>query len=201
MLSVNSHTPPHRFTRDELIFGLKDVINKLHATGTPAKIRIIGGAAISMLYWSDRGATQDIDADVGPDDVVLAASTQTARENGWPSDWLNSKATMFLPGGFGPRAAEFVTAYDREGVVVEIATAETLLAMKLNAANVRGRREIRDLAILLDLCDITNAENAENHFHDYYGEDLNSRAMAVVEGALALDTGQMSPDPLDLYAD
>lgn len=55
--------PTHRFTRDELIFGLKDVINKLRDAGQPATIRIIGGAAISMLYWAKRGATREAIAD------------------------------------------------------------------------------------------------------------------------------------------
>lgn len=191
----------HRFTRDELIFGLKDVIGKLKAAGEPATICIIGGAAISMLYWSERGATQDIDADLGPADVILTASARTAAENGWPSDWLNNEATIFFPGGFGKRAAEWVTVYDRDGIVVQIATAETLLAMKLNAAISRGRREIADLALLLGLCRIDNVDDAENHFGDYYSEELNDRAVRAVEAALAMDTTDMTAEDLDLEED
>jgi hypothetical protein len=193
--------PTHRFTRDELIFGLKDVLNKLRDTGQPATIRIIGGAAISMLYWSKRGATQDIDAEIGPADAVLSASAQTAAENGWPSDWLNNRATIFFPRGLGSRTAEWVTFYDRDGVIAQIATAETLLAMKLNSAITRGRREILDLALLLDLCGVKNTEDAEDHFRDYYSEELNDRAMKAVEAALATDTADMTPEDFNLEDD
>lgn len=199
--AMPQHPPTHRFTRDELIFGLKDVIGKLTSAGELATIRIVGGAAISMLYWSERGATQDIDAELGPADVILSASAQTAAENGWPSDWLNNKATIFFPGGFGARSAEWVTVHDGDDVVVQIATAETLLAMKLNAAISRGRREISDLALLLSLCGIKSADDAEGHFHDYYGEDLNDRAVKAVEAALASDTSDMSAEELNLADD
>jgi len=135
----------HRFTRDELIFGLKDVIGKLKAAREPA--------------------------------------------------------TIYFPGGFGKRTTEWVTVYDQDGIVVQIATAETLLAMKLNAATARGRREIADLALLLGLCRIDNVDDAEDHFGDYYSEELNDRAVRAVEAALAVDTTDMTAEDLNLEED
>lgn len=139
-----------------------------------------------MLYSAERGSTVDIDAELTPAEVILEASGHIAAKLGWPSDWLNDAAMMFLPSGFGSRTVEWIEIYNEDNVTIEVATAETLLAMKLNAVLLRGRREADDLAILLPLCSIASIDDAEAVFGSYYpGEEFNARAVAVVEYALA----------------
>ncbi|MGM7697285.1 hypothetical protein [Microbacterium sp. A84] len=174
-----------RLDRDSLVLGLRELIARLHEIDAPARIRIVGGAAISLLYNAARGSTVDIDAELAPADVILGASRHIADKHGWPEDWLNDAAMFFLPSGFGSRSAEWIEIFNMRGVIVEVATAETLLAMKLNATLRRGRREADDLTILLPLCGIMSLDDAETLFGDYYaGEEFNARAVAVVEYAL-----------------
>lgn len=62
---------PVLLTREDLTFGLRDLIERLSKAGRPAKIQIIGGAALSLAYYADRRSTVDIDA-VGPQPPLKA---------------------------------------------------------------------------------------------------------------------------------
>lgn len=73
--------------RDALVLGLRELIAKLHDIDAPARIRIVGGAAISLLYNAERGSTVDIDAELAPADVILGASRHIADNHGWPGDY------------------------------------------------------------------------------------------------------------------
>ncbi|WP_156761468.1 hypothetical protein [Microbacterium karelineae] len=136
--------PSARLTRDELEVGLRDIVTRLHARGQTADIRIVGGAAIALWHNATRGATQDIDAVLSPVDIILDVASQVAAEHGWPDDWVNDKAHIFLPSGLGARGEEWVPAYSRDGVTVWVASTDMLIAMKLHAAQRRGRREYED---------------------------------------------------------
>ena len=100
---------------------------------------------MSIAYY-DRRSTRDVDALISPDVPVLEVAQQIARERGWQDDWLNDAATMFLPLG-GERRWDPVVRED--AVIVEVASAEMLLVMKLNAG--RGRRDSDDIEYLLGL--------------------------------------------------
>lgn len=84
------------FNRDDLIRGLRQLVATLRERGEPAGIRIIGGAALSLRYF-DRRTTEDIDAKLHPPAAALAAAAEIANANGWPADWLNTKADHFIP--------------------------------------------------------------------------------------------------------
>lgn len=59
-------------------------------------IRVVGGAAISLLDPTRR-ATSDVDAVVsGPGDVDDAAAAMAA-ERGLSADWFNSAVAMWIP--------------------------------------------------------------------------------------------------------
>lgn len=131
-----------------MIDGLRDLVGRLRGIGQPSRIQIVGGAAIALTLNEYRSATVDIDGPVTPPDVVLAVASTIAAERNWRGDWLNDAATQFLPSGYG-RPASWVTIYDAEGVTVQVADAETLLAMKVYAAQKRGRRELEDLEVLI----------------------------------------------------
>ena len=154
---------------------LGDLAKRLSESEQAARIRLVGGAALSIAYY-DRRSTRDVDALISPAVPVLEVAQQIARERGWQDDWPNDAATMFLPLG-GERRWDPVV---REGaVIVEVASAEMLLVMKLNAG--RGRRDSDDIEYLLDHCEVTTVEEAVDLFALYYpGEVMKPRALEQV---------------------
>ncbi|WP_299091298.1 hypothetical protein [uncultured Microbacterium sp.] len=127
----------------------------------------------------------DLDAELTPETTILEAAHHVAVAFTWQEDWLNSAAVHFLPSGFGERTAEWSVLHEQNGIVVEVATAETLLAMKLFACQRRRRRELPDLRVLLPLCGIATIDDAEKHLGMYYpGEEFTLAAAAVVQAAL-----------------
>lgn len=172
-----------RFERDDLIDGLRQLVTKLQAADGPIGLRIIGGAALSLRYF-DRESTVDIDArPIGDAEQVLAAGQAIAIENGWPDDWLNAKASGFIP-RYGVEA-EWHTIYDDATVVIQVASAEAMLVMKLRA-NRPGRDE-RDIAELMAICEVDSLDEAETLYESYYPADLLSdRAVRMVERILSV---------------
>jgi hypothetical protein len=90
-----------------------------------------------------------------------------ASERNWRSDWLNDAAAQFLPTGYG-RPAGWVTIYDADDVTVQVADAETLLAMKVYAAQKRGRRELEDLEVLIPAVGLASVDEVEDLFESLY---------------------------------
>ncbi|NKF33652.1 hypothetical protein HER21_45335, partial [Pseudomonas sp. BGM005] len=88
---------------------------------------------------------------------VEAVAARIAAERGWPVDWMNDRAKIFLPEGVG-RSAEWVTLYDRDGILVQAGSPAMLLAMKLRAVERRGLRDIDDVAVLLAVTGIETAD-------------------------------------------
>jgi hypothetical protein len=179
------------FTRAEMILGLRDLVSRLRGTGQPSRIQIVGGAAIALTLNEHRSATVDIDGPVTPPDVVLAVAGTIAAERNWRSDWLNDAAAQFLPTGYG-RPASWVTIYDADGVTVQVADAETLLAMKVYATQKRGRRELEDLEVLIPAVGLTTVDEVEDLYESFYpGDELTERTAAIVQAVL----DQHSPKP------
>ncbi len=74
---------------------------------------------------------------------MLRAVHAIARRHGLPDSWLNEQATAYLPDAPDRRAA---VVYDSPYLVITGASAEHLLAMKLEAAR---RADESDIATLL----------------------------------------------------
>ena len=162
--------------RDDLIRGLNAVIEKLRAAGQPAGIRIVGGAALALRYF-DRRTTSDIDAQLQPAGPILAVAAQVAIENGWPADWLNTNASIFIP-SYGADPG-WETIYSSDGITVEVASSPALLAMKLNAS--RPGRDTQDLAQLLAMCEIADIDAAEELLGQFYpGDGLPDKALRLL---------------------
>ncbi|WP_309616043.1 hypothetical protein [Salinibacterium sp.] len=115
--------------RADLIRGLKAVVTLLRERGEPAGIRIIGGAALSLRYF-ERRTTEDVDAKVHPPESTLEVTAEIATANGWPSDWLNTKADHFIPTS---KDVGWESLYVDGAVSIWVASAPALLAMKLRA--------------------------------------------------------------------
>lgn len=183
------------FTRPEMIEGLRDLVSRLRNTRQPSCIQIVGGAAIALTLNEHRSATADIDGPVTPPDVVLALAAQIATERNWRSDWLNDAAAQFVPSGYG-RPPAWVTIYDADGVTVQVADAETLLAMKVFAAQKRGRRELEDLEVLIPAVGLTTVDEVEELFASFYpGDELTDRTATIIQAVLDLHSARLPLPP------
>ncbi|MGO4105785.1 DUF6036 family nucleotidyltransferase [Leifsonia sp. YAF41] len=173
--------PGDQLDRDDLINGINAVITKLRAAGQSAGIRIVGGAALALRYF-DRRTTTDVDAHLQPEQPILAAAMEVANENGWPHDWLNSNASIFIPAyGADP---EWEVLYASEDITVEVASPRALLAMKLNAS--RPGRDVQDIANLLAICHIRDVDAAEELLNGFYpGDGLPDKALRLLEPIFA----------------
>lgn len=184
-----------QFTRTEMIDGLRELVRRLREGGQPSRIQIVGGAAIALTLNEHRSATADIDGPVTPPDVVLAVAASIASERNWRSDWLNDAAAQFVPAGYG-RPAGWVTIHDSDGVVVQAADAETLLAMKVFAAQKRGRRELEDLEVLIPAVGLTSLDEVEALYASFYpGDELTERTARIVQAVVDLHLSKVASPP------
>jgi hypothetical protein len=183
--------------RDDIIGGLRELIAELRQAGQIAGIRLVGGAALALCYF-ERDTTQDLDSlhiQPGSDEAVADAAGRVAARHGWDASWLNFAVEQAdaLP-TFGRRQVEWETIYDQGGIVVQVASKETLLAMKLRAN--RPGRDTNDIRQLLSLCKITTLEAAENFYEEYYPSDgLTDRAVVMVQRILDGGLPDYVPSP------
>lgn len=173
-------------TRDDIVEGLRSLIAELRESGDVAGIRLVGGAALALRYF-DRGTTQDLDAlhvRPGNDLSVAQAAARVARHNGWNEDWLNFAVTRADAVPTLGRSVQWESIYDSDGIVIQVADRDAMLAMKLRAN--RPGRDTGDIRLLLALCSIETVAAAKGLYEDFYpGDVLPNRAVAIVEAILA----------------
>lgn len=178
------------FDRDDLIRGLRQLVTTLRTQGEPAGIRVIGGAALSLRYF-DRRTTEDVDAKLHPSAPALAVAAEIARTNGWPEDWLNTKADHFIPIA---KDVGWEALYDDDNVSVWVASAPALLAMKLKAS--RPGRDDDDIANLMVICGVTAFDEASELYESYYpGEVLPDSALRMLGAILSQGLPEIPREP------
>ena len=187
--------------RDDIITGLRELIVELRAADQVAGIRLVGGAALALRYF-DRGTTQDLDSlhvRPGSDAEVAAAAARVALRHDWDPAWLNFEVTKADAVPTLGREVEWETIHDEDGILIQVASQEALLAMKLRAN--RPGRDTRDIRLLLGLCGIGTLEACEDFYEAFYpGDGLAPRAVNIVTAILAEGTPQApeSPPPIVL---
>ena len=67
-------------------------------------------------------------------------------------------------------AVEWETIHDADSIVIQVASKETMLVMKLRAN--RPRRDTRDIRLLLALCNVHTLEDAGELYDDFYPGDI-----------------------------
>jgi hypothetical protein len=170
-------------SREVVLELLHELAARLRTRGISAGIRLVGGAALAIAYY-DRRATFDIDAVFSPTQPVLDVVAELAAERNLPADWLNNKATGYVP-FVGSEA--WVEVFSDGEVSVSVGRPEMLLAMKL-AAN-RGRRDSDDIAALLDICKVSSVDQAQQVYETYHAQGvLSSAATARIQAHLATRT-------------
>ncbi|MET3767716.1 hypothetical protein ABIB15_000378 [Marisediminicola sp. UYEF4] len=169
--------------RQDLIDGLSELVRKARTNGlTGVSIRILGGAALRLGHF-DRATTSDIDARIEPLEPLVPIIEEIARDRGWPIDWLNNKAVIFIP-TWGQQV-DWEPIFDDPDVSIAIAPIDALLAMKLNAA--RPGRDTEDIAKLLALNDINSVSAAEDLFESFYpGDGLPELTIRLLERIIQL---------------
>ena len=146
--------------RDRLGRLLDALDARLRRANVRASLYLVGGAAMLLAYGRTR-STSDVDARIdAAHEEVIAAVADIAAENGLEDDWLNQQAAACIPTEADRRAP---TLYSTPNLVITGASAEHLLAMKLEA----GRRtDVDDIRMLLDRLGIDEPEEAAGiHAH------------------------------------
>ena len=172
------------FTADVLDRVLTELAERVAARDVEVVIHVVGGSAVAIGYNPDRSATRDVDAWVNASSaakaVVLDVAAELANENGWPSDWLNENAVMFIPEAVGGSGSAHWRSYRTAGKVdVVVATPDVLFAMKIHAA--RGRRDLPDLEVLAGAAGVSTAAAAVELFELYYPPDALKPASVQVD--------------------
>jgi hypothetical protein len=91
-------------SRNDVIRGLTQLAERLDADDINVVIHLVGGAAVMLTVRHDRQLTTDVDSWInshGDEQLrsrVIEAVMLVGRANpGFPDDWLNDKASMFIP--------------------------------------------------------------------------------------------------------
>lgn len=149
---------------------------KLERRNVVGHIHVFGGAAMLLAYHPERESTRDIDAQFAPDGPIVTAIREIAREQDWPTTWLNNQAVVYASRtpGEGPRI------FDHPHLQVVATPADHLLAMKTLAA--RASRDADDLEILIEHLHITRRAQVwaivERFFPD---TPIPARSRALIE--------------------
>ena len=140
---------------------LHELGRRLQATGTHGDVKLVGGAALILQGIGNR-PTADIDASYADPLYIHTVVTEMAADYDLAPDWLNTNASAFVP-----ENATWVDIEQLDGLTIQAADTETLLAMKIAAER---DKDTLDIARLLRRLNITSAADAVDLAYDKYGE-------------------------------
>ena len=187
--------------RADLLEALQELIHELRARNVSGEIRIVGGAALSLSYF-ERDVTQDIDVmnvRGGDNEAVAEAARSVASRLDLNDNWLNFEVTQIDALPTLGREVEWHTIFSSAEITIQVASAETLLAMKLRAN--RPGRDVNDIRALLALVGITDVASAETLYESFYpGDVLPDRAIQILDNLFAeVDPPTISVPPTPTF--
>jgi hypothetical protein len=143
---------------------LDELVRRLETSGTAARIHVIGGSAMALLFPDDPETrmTQDIDASIHPSEEVGAIVQEMAVEFGLSSRWLNANGSPFIP------PQRILKSQKAQGVVLTHADTHELIAMKLAGAR---EQDLYDLGVLARHAGITDPQELVDIAFRAYGDD------------------------------
>ena len=166
--------------REALIGLLDDLAGRLERRNVRAQVYIVGGAAMSLAFDRTR-TTHDVDARIEAGHGALVEAVQEiARERGLPGTWLNEQATSTMPKAPDTRAR---TVYDSPWLTITGASAEHILAMKLESARETDRGDIETLVGCLKIRSVSDGMRVHEELFPESGR--RSRAEQILREALA----------------
>ena len=152
---------------------LAELDERLRARGVAASVYVVGGAAMALAYGRE-GVTPDIDA-VTSHRAVVEEARAMADVHGLAEHWLNSGAEAWIP----PMPASARRRPTEPGLIVHIAPAEHVLAMKLVALRRKDRPDIRLLIEQLGMADASAEDYADLLERVYSGEGRLATALSI----------------------
>lgn len=158
---------------DEIRNLLEELAVRLDTAGIAVGIRVVGGAAISILD-NDRRSTSDIDAVIVPAGAAAEVVAALGTERGLPAKWLNDAALAYVP-PVGPE--DWIEVHRTGEVSVSIGSVQMLLAMKLLAN--RGIRDSADIEFLLEACNVRSLDDAQTIYEKYHAQEVLSPSAAA----------------------
>ena len=151
-------SPSKPLAKDDIYALFEALSERLRRKRTRANIYVVGGCAMALAYTRER-ITRDIDARIDTGHGALVEAVQEiAAEQGLAKSWLNDQAVSAIPRAPDTRAR---TLYSTEYLTVTGASAEHLLAMKLEAGRAVDETDITALVELLGIHSID--EGVEIH--------------------------------------
>lgn len=145
--------PRNEFSAAEIIDLLSELDKRLRTRGSSASVFVVGGAAIAVTSGDNPRRTEDIDA-ITRDEVVIDEARAMASERKLPEDWLNTRASPWMP----PLPEGALQRSDTPGLHITYATDEFLLATKLVA---QRRKDAGDIVALARRLGMENASADE----------------------------------------
>ena len=120
---------------------LDELVRRLEAAGVEARIHVIGGSAMALLFPDDADTrmTRDIDASIEPSAEVSRVVKEMSLELGLSPSWLNANGRGFIP----PRD-DTTTSRSANGVTVTFADARELIATTISLWRLRLSRAQRN---------------------------------------------------------
>lgn len=174
-------------SRADITALLDELAVRLRKKGTFAKLHVVGGACMALAYERDR-STEDVDARVDAGHEALEeAIREVAHEHDLPERWLNDQARGFIPEGDDGRSP---TLYESQSLIVTGASAEHLLAMKLEASRAKDQDDIR---VLLEHLGTTDADRALEQHHALFPNSRRTSAARALLARLAQDDDRLTP--------
>ena len=157
--------PRYEFTASEIVDLLSELDRRLKRRGLTASIFIVGGAAIAVTSGGNPRRTEDIDA-ITRDEVVLDEARKMAGQRGLPEDWLNTRASAWMP----PLPEHALQSHSAPGLHITYADNEFLLATKLIAQRRKDAGDIIDLARRIGIGK-ASADDLERLIRRYYTDE------------------------------
>lgn len=163
------------FDKAELERLIRLFASRLDDAGISGTISLVGGAALSLSYLQDREATTDIDALLPSDLRISEIIAEIAVDENLDKNWINDAAKAYVP---FETEAQWVDLYRVGGILVRIATAELLLAMKLRAD--RGFRDRLDFEGLIKVCGISTMPEIEALYGGFHHQEVIAEKTRLV---------------------
>lgn len=154
---------------------------RTNEAGISGTISLVGGAALSLSYLQSRQATTDIDALLPNDLRISEIIAEMAVEENLDKNWINDAAKAYVS---FETEQQWVDLYRVGRVLVRIASAELLLAMKLRAD--RGFRDRSDIEGLIKICGIKTIGGIEDLYGRFHHQEvIHEETRRVVKAMLA----------------
>ncbi len=165
-----------RATLNELLDELARALERKRVRG---HVYLVGGAAM-MLAFSRERSTHDADARIeSGHGAVIEAARAIGRKHGIGESWLNEQATHYMPRARDERAR---TLYDSPYLVVTGASAEHMLAMKLEAGRDTDQEDVAKLVETLGIT--TPGQGLAIHARLFPDSNQRERAETLLEAAV-----------------